>query len=81
VRIFAPPPSGGEKPGIRMIRRAVVRTDAQGRWQSPAMPDDGTPMFKLAHPDFVCDKEYNDTLLPPIDELKSGIGVMVLKKP
>ena len=35
----------------------------------------------LAHPDFVCDKEYNDTPLPPIDELKSGIGVMVLKKP
>ncbi len=80
VRIFAPPPDGAAAEH-RMIRRAVVRTDKQGRWQSPAMPDEGKdPMFKLAHPDFICDKEYNETPLPPADELKSGIGVMVLKK-
>jgi len=81
VRIFAPPP-GNAASDHRVIRRAVVRTDQQGRWQSPVMPEEGKdPMFKLAHPDYVCDKEYNDTPLPPIDELKSGIGVMVLKKP
>jgi Carboxypeptidase regulatory-like domain len=82
VRIFAPPPDG-QAATNRVIRRAVVRTDKQGRWQSPILPDDEgkDPMFKLAHPDYICDKEYNDTPLPPIDELKSGIGVMVLKKP
>jgi hypothetical protein len=82
VRVFAPPPDHAPPTAPNVIRRAVVRTDKQGRWQSPVMPDEGKdPMFKLAHPDYVCDKEYNDTPLPPIDELKSGIGVMVLKKP
>jgi hypothetical protein len=80
VRVFAPPPDNQQTPD-GMIRRAVVRTDKQGRWQSPMMPDDGKEaMFKLAHQDFVCDAEYNATPLPPVDELKSGIGVMVMKK-
>jgi hypothetical protein len=81
VRVFSPPPDNQTTPD-GMIRRAVVRTDKQGRWQSPMMPDDGKePMFKLAHQDFASDQEYNATPLPPVDELKSGIGVMVMKKP
>jgi hypothetical protein len=80
VRVFArptqPPP-----PGARISRRAVLTTNADGQWQAPPLPADSDVMTKLAHPDYASDKEYNETPLPPIEQLKEGTGVQVMKKP
>jgi hypothetical protein len=81
VRIFAPP-SDRPPNQARMIRRALMKTDAEGKWKSPPLPaEDRQPITKLAHPDYIPDKEYRGSQdEPTMEEMKAGTGVMVLKK-
>jgi hypothetical protein len=82
VRIYAPPPANERPFAARMIRRAVMKTDAEGKWKSPPLPEgDCQVITKLAHPDYAADKQYRGGQdEPPIQEMKDGTGVMVLKK-
>jgi len=82
VRVFAP--FGQDAPrsnALRMVRRVVRLTDAEGRWSTPPLPvSEMGIMTKLAHPDYISDKQYNDTPLPEIEDLEAGTGVQVLRK-
>jgi hypothetical protein len=83
VRIFAPPPGDAPAPyQAHVLRRAVMKTDAEGKWKSPVLPETETQVLtKLAHPDYIADKEYrNAENEPTVEEMKAGNGVMVLKK-
>ena len=69
--------SGERKPGFRSRRFMDVVTDAEGRWQTPPLPEDITQLaIRLAHPDYVSDPHYGSTSAPPMEKLRDRTGVM-----
>ena len=58
---------------------ATVQTDEKGQWLSPPLPESDHVFLRLNHPDYATDPNFVDTLAP-LDELRSGIATIVLKK-
>ena len=69
----------GKDPAVRTRQYAEIHTDAKGQWLSPALPDTEQINLAVSHTDYVSDQGYKqrDDIL---DELKSGIATIVLKK-
>ena len=79
VRVIAQVPNLPRNLGIRVTANATIRTDDQGQWLSPPLPYSDHIYLRLNHPDYTLDSNFKDNLAP-IDELRSGIATIVIKK-
>lgn len=69
------------KEGTRMQSQFDILTDIGGRWRSPLLPDELSDIWiKLYHPDYASDPIFGMTQKPPMEKLRDGTGVMVLKR-
>src|SRR5205085_3124633 len=65
----------------RQRNQFLLKTDAKGKWSSPAIPDPAPrkPYFQIQHPDFIGDESYIEAAAP-LEQLRDGSAIMVLKK-
>ncbi len=62
-------------------RRINVFTDAEGRWQTPPLPDDLEGlMVRMAHPDYIFQSNHSAAADLPIDQLQDRTAVMTLRR-
>jgi hypothetical protein len=66
-------------PTVRAAYSATVFTDEKGQWLSPPLVDSTQVYLQLEHPDYVADNSYHMDYAP-LDELRSGIATIVMKK-
>jgi hypothetical protein len=78
VRAIAQIPVDAQRK-IRYSGSITVHTDAQGEWLSPPLPYSDHVYLRLNHPDYATDGAFRDDPAM-LDELRSGIATIVLKK-
>jgi hypothetical protein len=79
VRVFSQLAIANRDRNIRIASSATVKTDEKGQWLSPPLPESDHVFLRLNHPDYTTDTNFAETLAP-LDELRSGIATIVLKK-
>lgn len=71
----------GEGAVVTDLFEYPAHTDAQGRWRCDLIPAGSDCVStRLVHPDFVSDRSYGDTPVPPIARLRDQTAVMVMKR-
>ncbi len=77
------PSLNAEEPGKATVAiwDHVVTTDKDGRWKADIVPKQLDDVYlRLAHEAYASDSSYGETPRPPLEQLRDGTGVMVIKR-